>query len=98
MNKPELIHLHGLFYEVATDYRSTGDGAPDLRRYRSLGTRPTSIYHETPDHQQAVFVLATALTSALRVEAGAARSTADKPGLDEGAKPERPAGPSRIRP
>ena len=89
MNKQELIHLHGLLHEVAAHYRSTGDGTPDLRRYRSLRTRPTSIYHAKSDHQRAVFALAGALAGDMNDEDDSTHSETDESDLEAGAETDR---------
>lgn len=57
MRKQELIHLHGLFAEVAL-YFETQEGASfDLENYRSLNVNPRSLHHSKCEHKDAVFAL-----------------------------------------
>ncbi len=65
MKKQELIHLHGLLAEVSTHCQMSGDIAPDLEPYESLGVRPTSIHQSKTDHKAAVFALADGITADL---------------------------------
>ena len=94
MNKRELIHLHGLLFEVARYCETTGDGRVDLRRYRTLGTRPTSVHHPKADHREALFALVRA-TSRFTCEGSETTDAAgDSPpsdGVDDGER--RQSGP-----
>lgn len=64
MKKQELVHLHGLFAEIAAYCRA--EGVPlALERYHELGIHPMSINHAKSDHEEAVLALAAALAAAL---------------------------------
>lgn len=65
MRKQELIHLHGLFDEVAQHCRDGGQSV-SLAEYHDLGTRPTSIQHAKGDHKEAVFSLTRSVATAVR--------------------------------
>jgi hypothetical protein len=65
MKKQELIHLHGLLSEVRDQYESWQDEDLDLDEYRSLGVRPTSIHKSKTEHKEAVFELASGITSGM---------------------------------
>jgi len=73
MRKQELIHLHGLFSEIAT-HCTDRDMPVELDEYREIGTRPTSIQHAKSDHVAAVFSLSAAVTSTLPVERSSVES------------------------
>ena len=73
MRKQELIHLHGLFSEIASHCTDNGVDV-DREDYRELGTRPTSIQHSKTDHGEAVFTLTKSITSALPVDSPATES------------------------
>lgn len=63
MKKQELIHLHGLLAQVQTHYeKETGDTV-EHDEYARLGVQPTSIHKSKTDHKDAVFALATGLTT-----------------------------------
>jgi len=71
MKKQELIHLHGLLAEVRQQCEAWEDTAFDIDSYRELGVRPTSIHKSKTDHKEAVFELATGITSSVATEAPA---------------------------
>lgn len=68
MRKQELIHLHGLFAEVAL-YFETQEGASfDLGKYRSLNVNPRSLHHSKCDHRDAVFALADSIEGEMEID------------------------------
>jgi len=65
MKKQELIHLHGLLAEVSNHCEMANDVTIDLDEYHDLGVKPTSIHKSKTDHKDAVFAIATGITSRL---------------------------------
>jgi len=65
MKKQELIHLHGLLAEVSNHCEMADDVTIDLEEYHELGVKPTSIHKSKTDHKDAVFAIATGITSHL---------------------------------
>ena len=65
MKKQELIHLHGLLAEVSNHCEMVDDVTIDLEEYHELGVKPTSIHKSKTDHKDAVFAIATGITSHL---------------------------------
>lgn len=65
MKKQELIHLHGLLAEVRDQCEEWEGEEFDLNDYQTLGVRPTSIHRSKTDHKQAVFELASGITSSV---------------------------------
>lgn len=63
MKKQELIHLHGLLWQVRDHYEETTNDTVDHERYTALGVKPTSIHKSKTDHKAAVFALADGITS-----------------------------------
>ena len=63
MGKQALIHLHGLFSDIADDYQSRGGRNPRSSEYLEHGTGPTSIHKSKSDHKIAVFKLVEDITS-----------------------------------
>lgn len=58
MKKQELIHLHGLLYEIREDLNSSDEGfSVEESDYEELGTRPTTLHASINDHERAVLVL-----------------------------------------
>jgi hypothetical protein len=76
MKKQELIHLHGLLAEVRQQCEAWEDTEFEMNSYRELGVRPTSIHKSKTDHKEAVFELATGITSSVSAE-GAAEAEAE---------------------
>jgi len=68
MKKQELIHLHGLLAEVSNHCEMADDVTIDLEKYHDLGVKPTSIHKSKTDHKDAVFALATGITSRIDAE------------------------------
>jgi hypothetical protein len=68
MKKQELIHLHGLLAEVSNHCEMANDVTIDLEEYHELGIKPTSIHKSKTDHKDAVFAIATGITSQLEAE------------------------------
>ncbi len=68
MKKQELIHLHGLLAEVSNHCEMANDVTIDLEEYHDLGIKPTSIHKSKTDHKDAVFAIATGITSQLEAE------------------------------
>ncbi len=68
MKKQELIHLHGLLAEVSNHCEMADDVTIDLTEYHELGVKPTSIHKSKTDHKDAVFAMATGITSRLDSE------------------------------
>jgi hypothetical protein len=68
MKKQELIHLHGLLAEVRQQCEAWEETEFDMNSYRELGVRPTSIHKSKTDHKEAVFELATGITSSVTAE------------------------------
>jgi hypothetical protein len=68
MKKQELIHLHGLLAEVSNHCEMADDVTIDLEEYHELGVKPTSIHKSKTDHKDAVFSIATGITSRLDSE------------------------------
>jgi hypothetical protein len=68
MKKQELIHLHGLLAEVSNHCEMANDVTIDLEEYHELGIKPTSIHKSKTDHKDAVFAIATGITSRLEAE------------------------------
>lgn len=68
MKKQELIHLHGLLAQVRTHYEHTMDTEVEPETYEGLGIRPTSIHKSKTQHKEAVFALATDITSEMETE------------------------------
>ena len=68
MKKQELIHLHGLLAEVSNHCEMADDVTIDLEEYHDLGVKPTSIHKSKTDHKDAVFAIATGITSRLDAE------------------------------
>jgi len=68
MKKQELIHLHGLLAEVSNHCKMADDVTIDLENYHDLGVKPTSIHKSKTDHKDAVFALATGITSRIDAE------------------------------
>jgi hypothetical protein len=75
MKKQELIHLHGLLAEVRQQCEAWEDTEFDVDSYRELGVRPTSIHKSKTDHKEAVFELATGITSSVATETSAETGT-----------------------
>jgi len=63
MKKQELIHLHGLLAEVSNHCEMADDVTIDLEEYHELGVKPTSIHKSKTDHKDAVFAIASGITS-----------------------------------
>ncbi len=63
MKKQELIHLHGLLAQVQNHYECETGKTVDHDEYPMLGVQPTSIHKSKTDHKDAVFALATGITS-----------------------------------
>ncbi|MFC7129604.1 UPF0058 family protein [Haloferax chudinovii] len=62
MKKNELIHVHTLLVEIATDYRDRGVlTSADLEPYHRLGIGPMALRDCRADHERAVRTLTTAL-------------------------------------
>ncbi len=57
MRKQELIHLHGLFAEVALYFETQEDVTFNLEKYRSMNINPRSLHHSKCEHKDAVFAL-----------------------------------------
>jgi hypothetical protein len=68
MKKQELIHLHGLLAEVSNHCEMADDVTIDLEKYHELGVKPTSIHKSKTDHKDAVFAIASGITSQLDSE------------------------------
>jgi hypothetical protein len=69
MKKQELIHLHGLLAQVENHYETETGNDVGHEEYTRLGVQPTSIHKSKTDHKNAVFALATGITSAMETEA-----------------------------
>ncbi|WEL25632.1 Putative metal-binding protein [Haloferax volcanii] len=62
MKKNELIHVHSLLVEIATDYRDGGIlTSADLEPYNRLGIGPMALRDCRADHERAVRTLTTTL-------------------------------------
>ena len=62
MRKQECIHLHALLAEVANQLAARPETRPiDLREYRALGVRPSSVHRSKADHEHAILLLAAAI-------------------------------------
>lgn len=62
MKKNELIHVHSLLVEIATDYLDRGVlTSADLEPYHRLGIGPMALRDCRADHEHAVRTLTTAL-------------------------------------
>ncbi|EMA07241.1 hypothetical protein C438_04862 [Haloferax denitrificans ATCC 35960] len=62
MKKNELIHVHSLLVEIATDYRDSGVvTSADLEPYNRLGISPMALRDCRADHERAVRTLTAVL-------------------------------------
>ncbi|POG54792.1 UPF0058 family protein [Haloferax marisrubri] len=62
MKKNELIHVHTLLVEIASDYRDRGVlTSADLEPYHQLGIGPMALRDCRADHERAVRTLMTVL-------------------------------------
>ena len=68
MKKQELIHLHGLLAQVQNHYEEQTGNDVEHEEYGKLGVQPTSIHKSKTDHKEAVFALATDITSKMTTE------------------------------
>lgn len=78
MKKQELIHLHGLLIGV-NSYLSEKDLEynPDLKAYKQIGVRPTSIHQSKAGHRDAVFTLLDTIVGELGGERGSGESAGE---------------------
>ncbi|MFB6127763.1 MAG: UPF0058 family protein [Halolamina sp.] len=65
MRKKELLHIHALLSNVASDFRERGELSTDgLERYQSLGVSPMSLRNPKADHEEAVLTLSETVAEA----------------------------------
>ena len=65
MRKKELLHVHALLSNVASDLRERGELSADgLERYSSLGVSPMSLRRPKSDHEEAVLTLGETISEA----------------------------------
>jgi hypothetical protein len=76
MRKQEYIHLHALLLEILRSHHDL-ERVPTrlLAEYDALGVRPWSVNRSKREHQDAVALLATAIST------GCERATEDTPHL-----------------
>lgn len=61
MRKQELVYVHGLLAELREFYEeATGESIP-APEYDAMDVKPTSIHKGKPEHEAAVFALASAM-------------------------------------
>lgn len=63
-SKQELVHLHALLADIATQLQTGGEQV-DLTKYDELGVRPTSVQTESDRHKEAIEILAEEITESL---------------------------------
>lgn len=68
MRKQELIHLHGLFAEIALYFERQEEASFDLETYRSLNVNPRSLHHSKCEHKDAVFALVDSIEVELEAD------------------------------
>lgn len=64
MRKQELIHMHGLLAEVANFCKDDSINV-DIEEYKQLKIRATSVQRSKGSHEEAVFALTEAITTAV---------------------------------
>lgn len=82
MKKQELIHLHGLLYEIEEYLEEEYlEGELESEEYESLDIRPTDIHRWKDDHKEAIFSLSDSITDYIEENEGRKESP-DKPATD----------------
>lgn len=61
MRKQELVYVHGLLAELREFYEQASGEPIPAPEYDAMDVKPTSIHRGKPEHEEAVFALASAM-------------------------------------
>lgn len=61
MRKQELVYVHGLLAELREFYEQSSGQPIPAPEYDAMDVKPTSIHRGKPQHEAAVFALASAM-------------------------------------
>lgn len=61
MRKQELVYVHGLLAELREFYEQASGQPIPAPEYDAMDVEPTSIHRGKPEHEAAVFALASAM-------------------------------------
>jgi hypothetical protein len=61
MRKQELVYVHGLLAELREFYEQSNGHSISAPEYDVMTVKPTSIHRSKPEHEAAVFALASAM-------------------------------------